>query len=504
MIWLIPLFFVVLVLWRNIWMYQNFCQPTFDIGIFVDFVQRIAHGDLNPYSTVRQIAQYVDHFTPVLLMVGAFGQLIPQPYLLFIVEVAFIAFVAGVLWYAKVKGITSSAATVFAIGLAFLNRDMFETGFFPVHPAVWAMPFLISMALFAQKDLVLRGHDISASSLRWMILLWLLISATDEQYSFVGLGLGLALIITEKVSVRSLVVLVAGATMVWVAHAGRRLMAGELMPYYEQRIPTDLNAWIAKYSWTADSFKTGFQHILVLLPLIFVIRKPVFRYLLTHWKYVVVLGGIFGPLILGRILTGNFGFHYNIVMIAFFICVVCFLLDPERAAKLQFKRMTFSVIVILFMAVLSVGKWKRPLTAQVWGDGLNCKRREVVMSDFRARTESLNTNVERLKTISSVGENWIALSNLTTNLMAELPGRNIFCLCGFEIRNAEFMDGMITERGRFGEFVGFQSELNEKAIAAVRAVPGIEILEDSEDLFVAKGRIPVELFNPLLSPHPVY
>lgn len=502
MLWLLVGFFVLLVVWRNVWMFQNFCLPTFDIGIFVDFVRRQAEGVFNPYSDVRQISQFSDHFTPILSLLSWPLALLPQPYGLLLLEVLMIAGCAGLLSLACSRGWIGRGAALYGALLILVNRDVFETAFFPVHPAVWAMPALLWAGLVAHRDLVKGSCRLTLSG-HFQILGCLFFAfLTDEQFSFAILGYALALLATEFLTKKSLSTLVAGLSAVWVAHSGRRLLAGEILPYYEQRMPGSFADWLARYSWTLDSWKTGFQFVLVLAPLLFLMRAKPLKSLFAYPRHVLVVGGIFGPLILGRVLTGNFGFHYNTVFIVFFVLIVAFFLDEGKFSAPR--RWSVAGGLVLVMLAISVGKWKRPATAQFLGEGLNCKRREVPMEDFRARTKALQQALGAIDHLAQPGERWIALSNLTTNLMSDVPKLRVFCLCGFQIRNVEALDGLMTERGRFGEFVGFRSEFNEKVIEAVRGLPGIEILTDEEDLFVAKGRIPVDLINPYLSPHPEY
>lgn len=60
--------FVVLTIFRNIMVFEQGCFPCNDFALFIEALNKIASGDLNPFLDSRQIHYFNDHWEPIFFI----------------------------------------------------------------------------------------------------------------------------------------------------------------------------------------------------------------------------------------------------------------------------------------------------------------------------------------------------------------------------------------------------------------------------------------------------
>jgi hypothetical protein len=125
----------VMLLQTNLHKLAQNCVNAVDFSIYQQGAVELADGvGWNPYSSVRGVRIFNDHFDPVLLVAAGFLEVVGSaPSALIIFE--------WLWWVALLVGIYCSSdksSRLFLVSLAFLSRWLWGAFLFPIHPTTWA------------------------------------------------------------------------------------------------------------------------------------------------------------------------------------------------------------------------------------------------------------------------------------------------------------------------------------------------------------------------------
>lgn len=484
----VPLVLGFTVWTRNQFLWDNYCHMNFDLGIFIEIFKKNLNGEWNPFIEVRQIKQFNDHFTPIFNILSikteAFGlsrdALIQSAHhVLWALEIGFLAVLSLFLLYEVVRKKLSLDIALLGAAFFFLNRDIFEALFFPVHPATWGGALLVMIG-WSSFQIYSAERSATAKYHFSLFVFYTVLITLDEQFAFVGFSLGLAFIFMTKDRLRGLLWVFYGLFMIWLTSSGRRLVFGPLMPYYDLRVATNLEQWLQHFDFTLSSIKSFALHTIALLPigyLFFTQKKSLGQKL----KSLLFLFIVFSPLLVGRLLTASFGLHYGVAIVSFWTAILISLFKDTKLKP------AVLYACLIFLASLSVSKHKKTIMAQTHLTNLNCVRRDVPLQAFQTRTQLLNEFFEQNKALlQSERIRILASANLGPNLMTFFPKARIFQLGEYKITSNGVFDIIILERGQFGENIYAQPQTIEAVIEKVKADAGTKILAESDSLFAAE------------------
>ncbi len=489
--------FCLCVVFRNYYLWNHFCQTNYDLGIFIEMIQKNAQGILNPYINVRQIGQFNDHWTAMLSLLSPLSLFIPMPHFAFWLETLFLVSVFFYLLRLLRRNVVSIYQFSFLNCFFFLNRDIFEAAYFPIHPATWsALGLIIWCGLIYQINWSEKTLEKKYQIL--ITLNYFVLTLMDEQNTFIGLTFALALLIFTKIRGFAITLSIFSGAMIWWGNAGRRLVFGPLFPYFKDRKITDPSNFLNRYSdFSIESIKTIVLHLIVLVP-VFLLMRGGWRQVVERKQKLLLLGGLFGPLLLGRLLTNGFGRHYDIALIACWLGLFLILIPKE-----QFTR-KLTVFSCVFFFALSVSKIKKAFTAPLSLQGLNCVRRDVSPQAFALRTEKIENAIALISERTPQDFKIVAMSNLGPNLLVKFPQASVFHLGEWSITNTSEVDWIIFERGQFGERLSISAENIESIIQTLMNFSGLDFVHQDDDLFMAHGKIPLSLLKPYYREQPQY
>ena len=194
------------------WQHQLFGTQVWDIGLFEQFSWLIANGKFTTVASLRDIAPLQDHFSLLLLPLGALYRLLPSTFTLIGLQSLAIGSLPAVAsWWGQRRGLPPGAIRALVIALVLcpysflINRGDF-------HPDVLTLPAMVlALAEVSQRR-------------RWRYYLGLALTlfAKNAQALF---GLGLALYcLARRQFARGLITL--GLSMLWWVIATHLSSAG--------------------------------------------------------------------------------------------------------------------------------------------------------------------------------------------------------------------------------------------------------------------------------------
>ena len=170
----------VLPVWRAARLY---CFHNYDLGIYSQALALLSPGNLNPWISGRQLHIFNDHFDPIILLAAPWTRLLPAWQVALLVESVLVALSVVPVWWLWRRGRLSASAAGLLSALVLLGPTTLSALRFPVHPTTWAMlPITWLVAALLERRTVL------------MLVALNLLFACKEEFPFVGLVLGVALL----------------------------------------------------------------------------------------------------------------------------------------------------------------------------------------------------------------------------------------------------------------------------------------------------------------------
>jgi uncharacterized membrane protein len=475
--------FAFCVLFRNFTLFERFCQKNYDLGIYMEVMRESGKGIINPWLQGRQIYQIADHWTPIMSLMGQLTRWFQGVNVALIGEICFYFLAWGTLFWLFLQKKMSASYLALASAIMFLNRDQFEAAYFPVHESTWAALPLMLLGLEIFK-FDFKKEDFNREVRVFCILLFLCLFS--EQFGFVAFGWGLGLLALRKRT--GWFYLLFGFLMSWALIMGRAIVFGPTFPYFQQRILIPPAELIAKYfPIDSDMIKTMVLHFLFFVPAVFLGFRKVGTHPLARKRFVLLLGA-FGPLLLGRVMAGNFHLQYSVALTTFW--VLLFVLTAKVDQKLNPK---WVLGVLIFCVLFSNNKLRKPFATAFAHTGMECVHGTVDKSGIEKRQERLRQAFEKIS--AEPNSKVLSIGNLIPNFLNDFKNLQILQMGGYAIISTKKVDWVITERGIFGDRHFITTEKIEEMIELVKSQPGVEVLVDDKDLFLAKGPIQVEGFN---------
>ncbi|MGE3973981.1 MAG: hypothetical protein AB7F59_05590 [Bdellovibrionales bacterium] len=501
MMWLLLtlLIFIGAVGAYNFHLYSHFCQHTYDLGIFLEAFKKLSFADWNPYISTRQITILQDHWEPILVLLSPLARFFSLPGFGFGVEIAFFI-LAGLSLYLSARD-QSSQKRDLAICLAILfllHRETFEAVFYPIHPSTWAVFPLMLAGLFIPtlmpnqlgKHVSLQKEPFYTQFVRLLAIV-ILLNLFNEQYSLAALGLVLGAFLFLPRRLPTLLVLPFSLAFVWWAFQGRSSIVGQMF-HHTDRLKLNPLLLLQSYNWDLPQFKTLLLFFLGFAPLIFFLIKSIPHWNRNHLRHFGVWLGLFSPLILGRLLSGSFGLHYNVILVVAAIVLFFLLIDVKEWPKKSIASWIFA-----FAILMSLGKWGKVYATVIQDKMPNCMRIDTSsgnhFTNVSNRQKKLN-HIYDLISLESGPTKVLALGNLVPTLLS-IPHAEVFHLGAFQITNSESFDWLVVERGVYGNHNGVPPEKLEALIKNLKFRPELQIISDDATLFVVKGSLPKSLFR---------
>jgi hypothetical protein len=458
------LLFVVTALAHNLVYFRQYCFPAFDLGIYMEAVQKWGWRDWNPFLSTLGVGFLNDHWHPALILAKIPTVFFSTSTSLFLTEIFFVVATALVPFYLVKKGLLRFDLAALIFLYLILNQRQFEaTMAFPVHPAVWANFFL----LFAAALIVKEGNDLA------VFILLFVSGFFGEQFSLCLLGYSLGLIIQRKSL--GFIGLVISCLWVWFSLSGRSLLVGPIL-HQTDRVAFNVSGFVAKYPWNLAQLKNIFKFVLEALPLLFVFWKGKRR---LNRSSGILIAGIFFPLLLGRVLSASFGHQYDTLWVAALGAMALWILSESRMGLSA----GFLTGALVFFCAISYSKFERAYGVVTATKLQNCVHAKNVAD---SRLYALNEALVEMKRSSP--REIFALGNLVPNLVENFPAANVVSL-GVDSRPGERPDWIITERGVCGDPWPFDQEsLESKKENLLSQFPELIMVQESPCLFWAHGK----------------
>lgn len=487
------LLFCIAAMSRNYYLYEIFCQKNYDFGIFVEAIRENAKGEINPWLNTRQIYQFSDHWTVIMSLISPLAKIFPVHHVALWGEMFALLGVGFALIYLVRKERVSAAWAALLMGFFYLNRDTFEAVYFPIHESTMAAFPLMLLGL-----LILSWDTESSNSLGLKISLLatsLFLCLFSEQFSFAVLGLSIGLFFFTRDKVFALGLFILGLGLSWWMSFGRAEVFTPVFPYYQQRILISFESFLNKYVLNFVDAKSFILHFVGMAPLLYVLWKNRAT-VRTRIRPIMLVLGLFGPLILGRIIAANFNLQYIVVIVVFWI--VLFLVALPRP-KIPQKAV---LLGMLFFLVWSNNKFRKPFQTIYLHRELDCARGQLTAEALQVRqkriekalnilTESVGTQTFRL----------LANANLLPNLLVRFPLAETYQLGSYRILSTEEFDWALIESGQFGEGHYISPE-NVLIVQKILREKRLEVVFEETGLMLVKGPIAKQWLEAYYHDHP--
>jgi uncharacterized membrane protein len=139
------LLFVAVTLAYNLIYFRQYCYSAYDLGIYMEAVQKFGWGNWNPFLSTLGVGFLNDHWHPALILAKIPTLIFSTSTSLFLTEIFFVVATALVpLYLVKEKLLRLDLAAIICMYLVLNQRTFEATMAFPVHPAVWANFFLLA------------------------------------------------------------------------------------------------------------------------------------------------------------------------------------------------------------------------------------------------------------------------------------------------------------------------------------------------------------------------
>jgi hypothetical protein len=476
----------------NLSCFKSFCYPTFDLGIYMEAVQKFSWHDLNPFLSSFGVSFLNDHWHPALALAKLphlFS--IPLSDSLFLTESCFVMLIA-VLPIVLVRSQVLEGGAAALVGLFFiLNQRTFEASMaFPVHPAVWANYFLLLATVW-----ILSHHASAETTLKNDLSIFSAIFIAGffgEQFSLSLLGLSLAYLFTSPRKRLGIAATLFSLAWVWFTLWGRSHWVGPILQQTE-RVSFSPQSVLSKYPWNLAQLKSFLKFVLESFPLWFVairFRKTVF----LHLNEVLLISGIFLPLILGRVLSGSFGHQYDTLLVTA-VAALALLLFVSSSSSSSSSRVHVPDRILglsfVFFILLAYPKFEQAYGMIAQKKLPNCLREKG--ADAAAMNQERIQGLRQAEKIMQ-GESSskiLALGNLVPNLIQEFPRSQIIAL-GSPGLSPGLLPGLLddvhwilVEHGKCGDPWPWDEQRVEAFVSATLRQPGVETIQNTPCLFFA-------------------
>ena len=155
------------------------------MGIYAQALELLGFHNLNPWLSTREVFLFNDHFDPVLFFLLPFKGFVPAGLLAIRVEMlSLILAAASPLWLWR-RGELSLALAVIGSALMVTSPMVLDAAFYPAHPGTWSLAPLSWMLAF-----------LVAERFGWALIMFVVTLTCKEEYPFVGMAVGLGLLIS--------------------------------------------------------------------------------------------------------------------------------------------------------------------------------------------------------------------------------------------------------------------------------------------------------------------
>jgi hypothetical protein len=473
------LLFVGVSLAHNLIYFKNFCFPSFDLGIYMEAVQKFSFTHLNPYLSSLGVNFLNDHWHPALVLAKIFTPFFQLSTSLFITELVFTVTLAFLPFLVSKRGYFDSGTAALLSMYLLLNQRQFEaTMAFPVHPAVWANALLF----FAVVQLIVSSSTTRARTLHSDLLIFGALFLTGffgEQFSFTLLGYTLVFLVVSPRKKLGIFSLIFSGFWVWFSFSGRAHLIGPIL-HQSERVATSLASLREKYSWDRRQLVTVAKFFLEASPLVFLGFK--FRKTLVINKVQVALvGGIFGPLLLGRVLSNSFGHQYDTLLVCAAAAFAALIFSSVKNIRTGNSALALSLV---FFLLCSYSKFERAYGVLTMKKLQNCVHAPQVEIVNSSRIGGLTAAIRQLG-VSIDSKNGLASGNLVPNLIqASSPEAHIFTL-GIKVEPLPQSDWLMIEHGSCGDPWPWDETKIESFIEEIEIDPAYRVVEKTPCLFFA-------------------
>jgi uncharacterized membrane protein len=174
----------ILMVWvpvESAW--RNFCFNNYDLGIYAQAIELLSLDNPNPWLSTRDVFLFNDHFDPVLFLLLPFkGLTLPGVLAIRFEMICLIAAAASPAWLWS-RGMISLSLAVMSSVTILWSPIVLDAAFYPAHPGTWSLAPLAWMLAF-----------VFAKKYRWSFVMFGLTLLCKEEYPFVGMAVGLGLI----------------------------------------------------------------------------------------------------------------------------------------------------------------------------------------------------------------------------------------------------------------------------------------------------------------------
>lgn len=488
LVFLSALLYLSTVFLHNWRFYKNFCADGFDFAVYLEVMRDIARGEWNPFNSIVQTPHLNDHWDPIFYAVSWISHLMPLQWAGWIIESTFLALCSLFsIWIFRNRpefGPAGACAFIFF----FLNRELFEAGFYPIHTSTFALlPIMAVGTWIATRDL---NQRLTKAEFLFVLGVGALLSFFKQTLSVMPLGLALGFLFVPRLRRSGILLMPIFMFFAWFSMKGRALFIGPVARHLE-RVSFSFSQVLSLYTWDLAQLSSLLKFILEISPLLFLAFLSRKRFRKQDLLKFILILGFFFPYILGQILSGSFIRHYNSILIgAITTLAVAFVKPPER-----FMIRKTLVAVFAVASLFSISKFKKALfLTQNHNFVPACVRSDRAYDEIQERNERLADAVRRIKG-SDVGHPPRVLSNgnLLPNLLTEIKDVDAFHIGTSPITNVPSVDWIFVEYGDYGYPPPAHPEGNwaERLKDIVLTNKG-QIIEYAKGIFLARGPIPVE------------
>lgn len=406
------------------------CLPAYDLGIFSETLIAGWSFRWDPFLTTRESFMLQDHWDPVTLLLGyvtsPFSSLLSAPVFLLWFEATMVFLSALSLRLALLRrGFDESRAWLAFASIIFASVT-WNALHFPVHPTTWALwPHLLLIFWYFDFFHGPRKRELLIYA---ALGLWIWMMGEAFALAFATAHLALLVLAPRRrldLALLALPVLIGA----WWAVQGRIWVHGS-MYNHAARVTFDWVQIIQKYEFDADFFRRFFGAALVFLAPLTLLgleikrlcSSPNLKSLIQESRVLVVCMGFAAPLVLGRLLSNSWKFHYGILMCAVFAAGFLFLKDLRWSRR--------SVVLFLALSALSsLGDWAKAVP-MAFNPALGCSA--VTSTPTAPQLDSRRKDIETVVQMLPTGARVMTGFYLVATLLGERPDLIVHTLGPFQ------------------------------------------------------------------------
>jgi hypothetical protein len=420
----------------------------------MEAVNRWNWRDLNPFLTTLGFGFFNDHWHPALLIAKPLSFMFSTSTSLFITELTFYLLAAALPLYFAIRGYVSSSSALLISIFLLLDKSVLEALVaLPIHPAVWAhLPLLMGSFLLTVDKSESPKISIAAAFMIWSSNFF------GEQFSLSALGLSAAWIILEPRRKSGYFFCAVALITCWFTLSGRELIFGPLL-HQTERVAFSFSGLLSKYNWDSQQLLSLGSYFISISPLLYLMASS--KDFKNKFRATFIVTSIFGPLILGRLLSNSFGHQYS-ALLTCAVAAFAFVFLKDRVIS---KKALISCSVLF--ALFSASKLERIYNVLVSNNFYNCVDKSKSDLQKQARVRDLTEAVEFIQIDSKDSAlTVLALGNLVPNLVESVDSNSeIWTLAPGLSETSDPVDWIITERGTCGDpWPWTKEKLNEKSI----------------------------------------